>query len=90
MRLIGALSDDPSVSAVKVPLVPAARSARIALTVNSNGVLIFCIDPPWLRNRSELKITRSTSRIWPFGLPFSQATMHCLINWPSGERFGSV
>ena len=62
--------------AVNVPLVSAARSARIALATYSSGVLTFCIDPPLLRKRSELKIVFSTARIWPFGLLFSHANMH--------------
>ena len=92
MRLSGApvpaLAE--SMVAVNVPLVYAARSARTALIAYSIGVLTFCMEPPWLRNSSELNMTRSTSRICPFGLPFSQAAMHCLINCPSGARFGSV
>src|SRR5712692_5347999 len=80
----------PSVLAVKLPLAFAERKARMALTVYSSGVFTFCSDPPWLRNKSELKIAFNTGRSCPLGLLLHQATMHWRTNSASGDRLGSV
>ena len=66
------------------------RSARMALTVYSSGVLIFCIEPPCERKRSESVMVLSTFQIWPLGLLVSQVFMHASTSLASGLRSGRV
>src|SRR5881296_274737 len=58
----------PSVFAVNEPLGFADRRARTELRTNSKGVLTFCREQALVRKRSELKIVRSTARIFPLGV----------------------
>lgn len=77
MRLSGVAKEVPSLKAVTpVPPFVAIRNARTLLATNSSGVFTFCACAVWLRKRSELKMTFRTARMLPFGVLFSQASIH--------------